>query len=39
MLNCTTEECECPCHQPDPYFGPEWSGDGDDQNPNEDLKD
>ena len=31
--DCTVEECECPCHQPDPYLGPDPAGDGDDKNP------
>ena len=31
--DCTTEECECPCHEPDPNLGPEWGGDGDDYIP------
>ena len=32
-------ECECPCHQPDPYFGAEYGDHGDDKDPNEGIKD
>ena len=37
--DCTVEECECPCHQPDPYFGTDLGEPGDDLNPNEQQKD
>ena len=37
--DCTVEECECICHIPDPTLGHDWAGDGDDQDPTEDLKD
>ena len=37
--DCTVEECECPCHQPDPYLGHEWGDLGDDLDPKEENKD
>lgn len=37
--DCTVEECECPCHQPDPLLGTEFGDLGDDKNPKEENKD
>ena len=37
--DCTVEECECPCHQPDPYLGHDWGDLGDDLDPKEENKD
>ena len=37
--DCTVEECECPCHQPDPFLGPDWGDHGDDLNTKEENKD
>ena len=37
--DCTVEDCECPCHKPDPYLGTELGEPGDDKNPKEENKD